>query len=166
MKESIVRRRRRSTNNTRRLTNIGLFLPIHQIHVENIFCGKKRFEYRKCIFSREFDVVFLYVGNSVRRVDDDPRCRIVGDRIHGVVGQFGVAQIIYDTIDNLWERTKKHAGINRSCFERYFRDYDIGAAIEVDEFIEYKSPYSSERFERNQVRSFSYVFNYMQYMDE
>lgn len=92
-----------------------MLLSIRPEYAEAIFCGDKRYEFRKVGFRRPVDVVVVYVTSPVSRV----------------VGEFDVDDIISDTVEGLWRRTRDGAGIDRDSFFKYFAGRPIGYAIVV-----------------------------------
>jgi hypothetical protein len=72
-------------------------LSIKPVYAEAIFAGKKRFEFRRSIFRENIRVVVVYMSSPVMQV----------------VGEFSVEGIITDDVADLWDRTERHAGIDR-----------------------------------------------------
>jgi predicted transcriptional regulator len=56
------------------------------------------------------------------------------------VGEFDVTEIISDSVEDLWDRTSRHAGINRDGFFDYFRGVDVGHAIAIGSVRKYGTP--------------------------
>ena len=99
-------------------------MSIRPPYAEAIFRGEKRFEFRRAIFRRAVDVVVVYITS--------PTCL--------VVGEFDVADIISDSVEDLWSRTSRHAGIDRDLFFNYFKGRDVGHAIAIGDVRKYKKP--------------------------
>lgn len=99
-------------------------LSIKPTYAEAIFRGDKRFEYRRAIFRKQVNVVVVYTTSPV--------CR--------VVGEFEVKEIITDTVEALWSRTKNSAGIARDHFFDYFSGCDAGYAIAIGAVRSYPEP--------------------------
>lgn len=84
-----------------------------------IFEGTKRFEFRKAIFKREgVTKIIVYASAPISKV----------------IGEFEIANILHDKLDNLWEFTNQYAGISREYFNQYFENKEKGYAIEIKSF--------------------------------
>ena len=57
-----------------------------------------------------------------------------------VVGEFDVADVISDSVEDLWNRTSRQAGIDRDRFFDYFRGCDVGHAIAIGSVRKYRTP--------------------------
>ena len=76
-----------------------VLLSIKPEYAEKILYGGKKYEFRRTIFkSPSVTKIVIYATSPVRKV----------------IGEFDIDCIISLEIDNLWEKTKHHAGINRS----------------------------------------------------
>src|SRR6266699_800415 len=90
-------------------------LSIRPRYAAAILQGEKRFEFRRAIFRKAVDVVVVYITS--------PTCL--------VVGEFDVADVITDSVEDLWKRTSRHAGIDKKGFLSYFRGCEVGHAIAI-----------------------------------
>jgi predicted transcriptional regulator len=117
-------------------------LSIRPPYAEAIFRGEKRFEFRRAIFRKNVDVVVVYITS--------PTCL--------VVGEFDVTAVISDSVEDLWGRTKHHAGIDREGFFEYFSGRDIGYAISIGMVRKYRQPLRlAETFGIRAPQSFVYI---------
>ena len=98
---------------------MNVILSIKPKFVKEIFEGRKIFEYRKTIFKKPVDKVYIYSSSPV--------CRIVGE--------FKVKNIITDTPENLWEETKEYSGITRLFFDSYFEGKRIAYALKIEDVV-------------------------------
>lgn len=81
-----------------------------------IFNGKKRYEFRKSIFKREgIKKIIVYASSPISKV----------------IGEFEIAEIIYDDLERLWEETNRYAGIDEDYFYQYFAERETGYAIRI-----------------------------------
>jgi predicted transcriptional regulator len=104
---------------------MDVLLSIRPHFAERIFNGTKKYEYRKTIFSRaDVKKVVVYVPNPVKRI----------------VGEFRIAEIIWDKPENLWLKTRSFAGIDRDFFLHYFVGKDKGYAISIKYTKKYETP--------------------------
>ena len=107
-----------------------------------IFVGQKRFEFRRSAPSKHVEVILLYVTAPVGLV----------------VGEFDVASTIRGPVAELWERTKRYAGIDEHIFLHYFKGRDFGYAIEVGGVRIYDKPFSpTEHLGVRPPQSFLYL---------
>lgn len=90
-------------------------MSIKPEYAEAIFSGEKRFEFRRAIFRKPVDVVVVYTTSPVSQV----------------MGEFDIDEVIFDTVEGLWRRTHRHAGIDRARFFTYFAGRDVGYAIAI-----------------------------------
>lgn len=100
---------------------MNVILSIKPKFVKEIFEGRKIFEYRKIIFKKPVDKVYIYSSSPV--------CRIVGE--------FKIKSIITDTPENLWEETKEYSGITRLFFDSYFEGKRIAYALKIEDVVKY-----------------------------
>lgn len=99
-------------------------MSIKPAYANAIFRGDKRFEFRRAIFRREVDVVVVYTTSPVSRV----------------VGEFDVEDVISDSLEALWSRTKHSAGIEKRLFFDYFSGREAGYAIAIGAIRLYRKP--------------------------
>ena len=120
-----------------------VLLSIKPEFAEKIFNGTKKYEFRRSIF-KDLNVktVVVYASSPTQRV----------------IGEFQIDSILYDRINNLWLRTRKHAGINKRGFLDYFSDKQQGYAIAIKAARAYRKPLSlKEDFNMLPPQSFSYL---------
>ncbi|MFZ5858336.1 MAG: hypothetical protein ACOYZ6_16040 [Chloroflexota bacterium] len=99
-------------------------LSIKPEFASKIFKGEKRFEYRRSIFKKPVKLVVVYASSPV--------CK--------VIGEFEVEELIFDELEKLWRKTKKHAGISEDYFYSYFSDKEKGHAIKIGNTRKYRKP--------------------------
>ena len=133
---SSLRRSSGFRNQTRAL------LSIRHPFATAILRGEKRYEFRRCIFSRHVDVVLVYVTKPV----------------HQVVGEFDVLSIITASPGNLWRRTREYAGIDKAYFDQYFQGLERAHAIAIGDVRPYDVPFCpTERLGLRPPQCFAYV---------
>lgn len=102
-----------------------VLLSIKPNYANSIFNGKKKFEFRKAIFKRkEVNTVIVYSTMPVGKI----------------IGEFKIKAIINDEPDQIWNKTKKYAGINREYFDTYFSGRKKAYAIEIEQTELYSEP--------------------------
>jgi len=101
-----------------------VLLSIKPQFAEKIFDGTKLFEFRRTIFKENVKTVLVYASSPTQMV----------------IGEFEIEEIISDTLDNLWRRTRIHAGIEEDYFYEYFGDKEHGFAIKIKKTRKYRKP--------------------------
>lgn len=123
----------------------NVLLSIKPQFADLIFEGKKLFEFRRKIFSRQ-DVSKIIVYASLPR--------------QLVIGEFEIETIIEASIPRLWARTKHKSGISKDYFDTYFAGLEKGYAIKVGKTTIYTHPVSlQETFNiKHPPQSFIYIY--------
>jgi predicted transcriptional regulator len=103
---------------------MNAILSIRPQFVEEIFSGSKKFEYRKNIFKRPVEKVYIYASAPVSRI----------------VGEFEVAEILESTPKQIWQRTKRWSGIKKEWFDAYYQGRATAYAIEIKNLKGYARP--------------------------
>ncbi|SEJ95963.1 Predicted transcriptional regulator, contains an HTH and PUA-like domains [Propionispira arboris] len=103
---------------------MDVLLSIKPKYVEQILSGRKKYEFRKKIFLKPVERVYVYSSSPVKRI----------------VGFFLYAKSIKDTPNNVWEQTKKFAGISKDDYFHYFIDKKIAYALIIERFYEFEIP--------------------------
>lgn len=101
-------------------------LAIKPEFVKKIFSGVKRYEYRKVIFTKNVDKIFVYASSPVSKI----------------VGELTIDSIVKGKPDKVWQETKDYAGITESYFKDYFKSKDIAYAIKIKDYCKYSKPLS------------------------
>lgn len=130
---------RKSWNSQKRTCAL---LSIRPPYAEAIFRGEKRFEFRRTIFRRAVDVVVVYTTSPTGLV----------------VGEFDVTGVISESVEELWSRTSRYAGIDHDVFFNYFMGRGVGHAIEIGSVRKYKKPLElADTFGIRAPQSFVYI---------
>lgn len=101
-----------------------ILLSINPQHVDNIIKGIKKFEYRTRVAKEDVKAILVYCTYPTKKV----------------VAEVKIKNILSDTPENLWERTKCFSGIQKEFFDRYFYGHKIAYAYELGEIIKYVRP--------------------------
>lgn len=104
----------------------AILLSIKPEFVARIFSGDKKFEFRKIIPSIQIDKIYIYATR--------PIC--------AVVGCANVSGIIYGAPQDVWNKTKKYAGIGRDFFDSYFYGRARAHAYCLENVVKYNIPHS------------------------
>jgi predicted transcriptional regulator len=101
-----------------------ILLSIMTVHAEDIFDGRKLFEFRRKLPLKIPRHVVVYASRGIGKI----------------IGEFEVARVLTDTPDDLWAETFEFAGITRKHFYRYFNGLEHANAIEVFRPKRYATP--------------------------
>ena len=101
-----------------------ILLSINPQHVEKIINGIKKFEYRTRVAKEDIKAILVYCTYPTKKV----------------VAEVKIKNILCDTPDKLWEKTKEYSGIDKTFYDKYFNGHSIAYAYELGEVIEYVSP--------------------------
>lgn len=123
-------------------------LSIKPEFVAEIIEGRKKFEYRKKVFKRsDVSSIVVYATKPYGKV----------------VGEFEIAEIIEESLDTLWNETRKFSGISEEFFYDYFKDRESGFAIKIKKFIEYEEHLELSEFDSSikvAPQSYCYIGKY------
>lgn len=101
-----------------------ILISINPEHVNNIFSGIKKFEYRKKVAKKDIKSIIIYSTYPEKRI----------------VGEAKIRSIIAETPENLWRKTKDYSGISKEFFDVYFMGREIAYAYELYDVKKYKKP--------------------------
>lgn len=101
-----------------------IILSIKPEFVKEIFAGRKKYEYRKTMFTKSIDSVIIYSTMPEGKF----------------VGEFLIDKIEVDTPSALWLKTNKSSGISKQFFDQYFENKQKGYAIKIASIKKYAKP--------------------------
>ncbi|WP_288206712.1 ASCH domain-containing protein [uncultured Parabacteroides sp.] len=102
-----------------------ILLSIKPEFVKEIFSGKKKFEYRKSIFTnKKVTSVIVYSTMPVGKI----------------VGEFTIETVLVDKPQILWKKTSEYSGISKKFFDEYFAGRDQAYAIKIGTLLPYDNP--------------------------
>ena len=99
-----------------------ILLSINPQHVENIFNGTKKYEYRKTKCKNKVNKIVIYSTSPVMRV----------------VGEADVEEVLEDSPNNIWERTKEYSGVEYKFFDKYFEGKERAIAYKLSNIKRYR----------------------------
>lgn len=130
--------------------SMNVLLSIKPIYVDEILAGKKIFEFRKSIFKKKnIGKVFIYSSSPVKKI----------------VASFEIARIIADSPKNLWNKCQKYGGISENDFFEYFKNSDIGYAIEITNLNEFSEPINPYKLKKDFRPPQSYCYLPLDYFE-
>ena len=103
---------------------MNVLLSIRPKYIEEIIKGNKRYEFRKSIFKKDVDKVWIYATSPTKKI----------------VGTFVIGEITKDTPDNLWNKFNGLSGLTEQEFFDYFSGIKEGFAIELKSLKLFKVP--------------------------
>ncbi len=95
---------------------MNVLLSIRPKYVEEIIKGNKRYEFRKSIFKKNVDKVWIYATSPTKKI----------------VGTFVIGKIIKDAPENLWKNLNALSGLSEQEFFDYFYGTKTGFALELE----------------------------------
>ncbi|AKB32341.1 Type I restriction-modification system, specificity subunit S [Methanosarcina siciliae HI350] len=129
---------------------MNVLLSIKPIYVNEILAGKKIFEFRKSIFKKkDISKVFIYSSSPVKKI----------------VASFEIARIIADSPQKLWDKCQKYGGISETDFFDYFKNSDIGYAIEITNLNEFSEPINPYKMKKDFRPPQSYCYLPLDYFE-
>ncbi|KQT42610.1 MULTISPECIES: hypothetical protein [unclassified Methylophilus] len=102
-----------------------ILLSIKPEFALKILNGDKKFEFRKSAFANVgATCVVIYATKPLGMI----------------IGEFDVSEVFIDAPENIWERTKKFAGIGKVKFDEYYLGRETAVALVVGEVRKYDVP--------------------------
>jgi predicted transcriptional regulator len=99
-----------------------VLLSIRPPHVENILSGRKTFEFRRRLFARrEVTRALIYCTKPVGRF----------------VAEFEIDDILSDSPEKLWRKTRSGSGISKRFFDDYFANRSEAFALQIGKVRQY-----------------------------
>lgn len=103
---------------------MNIVLSIKPDFVKEIESESKRFEFRKTIFNKSVDKVYIYASAPVSKV----------------VGEFQPVDVIQGSPEEVWNKTQAYAGIKKEWYDRYFEGRITAFAIKIQNLKIYEKP--------------------------
>lgn len=130
---------------------MNVLLSIKPKYVDEILAGNKIFEFRKAIFKKkDLGKVFIYSSSPVKKV----------------VASFEIARIIADSPQKLWDKCHKYGGIPENDFFEYYKNSDIGYAIEITNLEILSEPFDPYKFKKDFRPPQSYCYLPLDYFEK
>jgi len=132
---------------------MDVLLSIKPKFAAAIMDGRKKYEFRKIIFSKE-NIYYVYIYSTAP--------------IKKIIGVFKVNNIIKDRPSALWDQLRDDAGISEDEFFNYFKNKEMGFALEIKDVKRFEKPLNSKSLFPNFVppQSFSYIRSPIKYEDQ
>jgi predicted transcriptional regulator len=101
-----------------------ILFSIRPQFVESILKGEKKYEYRKVECLKRVDTILIYSTSPVMKI----------------VAEAEIQEVIVDSPDKVWMRTKKAAGISHEYYKKYFDGKQKAIAYKFGKIIIYDKP--------------------------
>lgn len=106
------------------LMDNNVLLSIKPDYCDKIISGEKKFEYRKAIFKKAVDRIFIYSTMPIGRI----------------VGYFDYSDYISGNPQLIWEETNLYSGLERDEFFSYCGTLTNIFALKIAEFVLFDVP--------------------------
>jgi len=103
---------------------MNVLLSMKPQYVEKVLSGEKKYEFRKRIWKKNVDRVFIYATSPVKRI----------------VASFVPGEIVEGAPEDLWNRFGEFSGISWKEFSDYFKGGEKGFTIKVKELKNFNDP--------------------------
>ncbi|OFI05013.1 hypothetical protein CLOACE_19820 [Clostridium acetireducens DSM 10703] len=122
---------------------LNVIISIKPKYVQQILTGKKKYEYRKCIFKKDIDKIYIYSTSPEQKI----------------VGYFKYAGYIKETPEKIWNETKEFSGIDEKSYYEYFSKNSYAYAIKIEQICVFKVPINpKEKLKKfNPPQSYMYL---------
>ena len=122
-----------------------ILLSIKPKYVEKILSGKKCYEFRKAIFkNKNIKTIIIYSTSPVKKI----------------VGEVEIEDILKDSPEKIWLKTREKSGIDKKFFNEYFKEKEIAYAIKIKNPKKYDRGVTLSEYDKNikqAPQSFLYV---------
>ncbi|MCC5916027.1 MAG: hypothetical protein JJU02_01735 [Cryomorphaceae bacterium] len=123
-------------------TLTSVILSIKPIYAKAIMAGVKKVEFRKKIFKKPVDKVFVYSSSPEKKI----------------IGYFTIGEIIEDSPNKLWEKFSEVGGISKKDFFEYYKNVETGFSIGVDTYEEFEEGVDPADFFEKFCAPQSYIY--------
>ncbi|MDZ7721467.1 MAG: ASCH domain-containing protein [candidate division KSB1 bacterium] len=120
----------------------SVILSIKPIYAKAIMSGIKKVEFRKKIFKKPVDKVFVYSSSPEKKI----------------IGYFRIGEIVEDSPERLWEKFSKVGGISKKDFFEYYKNVETGFSIGIDTYEEFEEGVDPADFFEKFCAPQSYIY--------
>ena len=121
---------------------MNVLLSIKPKYANAILAGEKLVEFRKLVFKREIERVYIYSSSPEQRI----------------IGYFTIEDIISDTPVELWKQFSKVGSIAKEDFFEYFANKEVGYSIEIKSVNRFRKSKNPKEIFKNFVPPQSYMY--------
>ncbi|EOU1571268.1 hypothetical protein ACHM17_08180 [Clostridium perfringens] len=121
---------------------MNALISIKPKYVEEIINKNKKYEYRKSIFKKDIDKVYIYSTRPNKQI----------------VGYFKYSGYLNGAPEEIWKITKDFSGIDEISYYKYFNNKKCAYAIKIEELHIFKEPIDPKRKINKFVAPQSYIY--------
>jgi predicted transcriptional regulator len=121
---------------------VDVILSINPIYISEMRIGRKKYEYRKRIFRKSVDKIYIYSTSPIKKI----------------VGYVLYQGYIEGTPNEVWESTKYESGISEEFFFEYYSNAQKAYAIDFSKIIFFDKPVDPIKVDRNFYAPQSYRY--------
>lgn len=103
----------------------AILLSIHPEYVKKIISGEKKFEFRK-VTARKYKPNKIFIYSTA-----PDSC---------IMAEADIVEILEEHPNEIWNKTKKYAGIDYHFFVEYYKNKDKAIAYKLDNVREFTKP--------------------------
>lgn len=107
-----------------------ILLSIRKQFCDLIFTGLKKYEFRKKAPVSNVDKILVYESRGCGKI----------------VGEILIEDILFGSVNQIWEWTNKDAGIDAESFSKYFEGHSRAIAYKISDFAKYENPIALSSF--------------------
>jgi len=117
-------------------------LSIKPIYANAILDGSKKVEFRRKVFKKNVDKVFIYSSSPTKEI----------------IGYFTIDEIIEEKTTSLWRKFNSVGGIQKRDFFKYFDGLDRGFTIKINKVKKFKQGVNPKVIFENFTAPQSYIY--------
>lgn len=102
----------------------AMLLSIKAEYARKILAGEKQFEYRKTRCRENINHIIIYATSPVK----------------AVVGEADISEVLQDTPEVIWKKTKAMAGVEKEDFDLYFKGKKTAVAYALCNVSVFEEP--------------------------
>ncbi len=123
-------------------TLTSVILSIKPIYAQAIMSGTKKVEFRKKIFKRPVDKIFVYSSSPEKKI----------------IGFFTIKEIVQNNPKKLWQEFNEVGGIDKNDFFNYYQNSEIGFSIKINGVQKFKNGIDPTDIFENFCAPQSYIY--------
>ncbi len=123
-------------------TSTSVILSIKPIYAQAIMSGTKKVEFRKKIFKRPVDKIFVYSSSPEKKI----------------IGFFTIKEIVQNNPKKLWREFSDVGGIDKIDFFNYYQNSETGFSIKIYGVQKFKNGIDPSDIFENFCAPQSYIY--------
>jgi len=97
---------------------VNIIISVKPKYAAEILAGRKKYEYRKFIFKKRVDKIYVYASSPQKKF----------------IGYFFYDGFIRGTPEDIWKQTSTVSGISESEFFAYYKNTNAAFALKINSF--------------------------------